>query len=56
MCHPGLLLGGMGQGESFEDREQVVRAVREEVGPKITLVVQGVHSISEVILFRIHNL
>jgi len=44
----GLLLGGMGQGESFEDREQVVRAVREEVGPKITLVVQGVHSISEV--------
>lgn len=45
----GILIGGIGQGESLEERTQVINLVKDSLkNTNLPLFIQGVQSIEEV--------
>lgn len=44
----GIVLGGIGQGESLTDRQHMIHCVRNVCGESLPIMVQGVHTLSEV--------
>ena len=45
---PGLVVGGIGQGESLGERRDFISMVREVAGGRVPLIVQGVDTLPEV--------